>query len=159
MLEPASGTSARASPLPGVPREGWERLARALEVQGVGEVDESGGLGAYALRPRRLVELGLATGLRTERSPGGRQRHRCRLLPPLDRQLLMDPVLQRSALAMSLRLHLRDLAAGRLRRPEGLDIPAALAVLHRGGRGALEGWPEAFDDTKALARRARGAFR
>jgi len=40
-----------------------------LQVQAPDVISKSGGLGMFDIRPRRLVELGYATGLRSERRP------------------------------------------------------------------------------------------
>jgi len=64
----ANRFAAAPSPLAGVPESAWVRFHTSQEVQAVDAVSESGGLGAYDIRPRRLVELGYATELRSKRA-------------------------------------------------------------------------------------------
>lgn len=148
-----------ASPLPGVSNEQWTRLARALEVQPPRAISESGGYGSYDLRPRRLVELGLANNLRVTRTPSGRQAHACDLLLPLtEKRLLTDPLMQLVILRRAIASHHAQLCKNEITRPEGVTIAGGLAILHVGGRGALASWPNLFDETRALYEAARGAF-
>lgn len=151
--------STLASPLPGVTAEAWARFYPALDVQPIGAVSASGGLGSYDLRPRRLVELGLATNLRGGRTPSGRQAWTCDLLPPLSRHsFLANPVTQYMVLSRSMLRYHAQILSGELLRPDGVSLAGALSILHRGGRGALAAFPDLFDDTRALYEKARGAF-
>jgi hypothetical protein len=61
-------------------------------------------------------------------------------------------------LARSLGLYHELLRAGDIARPAGVSLAGALAILHRGGRGALRKWPDVFSDTRALFEAAQGAF-
>lgn len=150
------------SPIPGVSDAAWMRWVAALDAQPIDAVGPSGGLGSYDMRPRRLKELGLARSVRLERAPSGRQVYSCELAPPLTRaRFLRDMVLQAAVLARSARGHYDDLARASgegLRLPEGQTLAGALAVLHRGGRGALARWPDLFEDTRVLWEKARGCF-
>ena len=147
------------SPLEGVTRDAWQRFVAALEVQGVGDVSESGGLGAYDIRPRRLVELGYAVDLRSIRTVAGRQVYECDFaLPWTKTRFLSDSVAQYTVLAKSIRLYYDAVRRGELSKPENCSMAGTLAILHRGGRGALKGWPDLFEDTRALYQAARGAF-
>lgn len=147
------------SPLPGVSNEAWVRFVSALEVQPIRAVSDSGGLGAYDMRPRRLQELGLARVGKLTRSVRGRFKNECEFVPPLTQsQFLNDPVAQYRALVLSITSYHRDLTSGKLRKPEEMSLAGALAILHRGMRGALRSWPELFSETRALHDRARGAF-
>lgn len=152
-------TSVPANPLPGIPPAAWRRLVDALEVQPVASVSASGGLGAYDLRPRRLVELGYASGLRYCRTAAGRQVHACEFARPwTEARFLSDPVAQYAALSRSLSLYFGALMNGELRRPAGVSLSGALAILHVGGRGALDGWPKLFDGTRVRYEAARDIF-
>lgn len=145
------------SPLPGVPDRAWRRLVRVLEVQGVGETSGSGGLGAFDVPARRLVELGLASGLRHEATPAGGYRRTCDFAPAI-KGLLSDPFLQYGVLSFSLSRYDENMRVGRIKRPVDLSRAGALALLHRGGRGALAAWPDLYPKTAALVERARSAF-
>lgn len=149
-----------ASPLDGVSADAWERFVRVLEVQPVEAVSPSGGLGAYDMRPRRLVELGYAKTLCSRRTELGRQVHVCEFEPPwTQRRFLIDPLAQRAALTKSMVLYHRALFDGQLVHPGKMSISGALTVLHVGGRGALvAGEEKLFESTRALYEAARGMF-
>lgn len=147
------------SPLEGVSREAWAHFVSALEVQSVGAVSESGGLGCYDIRPRRLVELGYAFGLQSKRNDKGRQIRVCEfVLPWTQARFLSEPVAQYVALSKSVGLYYRAVMSGELKKPDGLEMAGALVILHVGGRGALQAWPKLFDHTRALYENARKAF-
>lgn len=152
--------STLTSPLPGVSAEAWARFYHALDVQPIDAVSASGGLGSYDLRPRRLVELGLGCRLRSRRTaPGGARVYVCDFVPPLSqRAFLHNPVTQYQVLVRSMVGYHQKLQSGELVRPDGVSLAGALAILHRGGRGALARFPDLFPDTRALYERAQGAF-
>lgn len=146
--------TAPASPLEGVSPLAWRKFLAALEVQGLGDISRGGGLGAYNIRPRRLVEIGRATNFRRI---GGKQV--CDFaLPWTQKRFLADPVAQKAVLVKSMRLYYDALRDGSIKRPDGVSMAGALVVLHSGGRGAIEGWPELFDETKALYEATKGIF-
>jgi hypothetical protein len=164
MLSASRFTAGPSSPLEGVSNEAWRRFEAALKVQATGAISTSGGFGAYDMRPRRLVELRdgkgrpYATALR--RSTGvGRQSQTCDfVLPWTQKRFLSDSIAQYAVFAKSISLYHRALLSGELKRPEGVSMAGALAILHIGGRGALAGWPKLFDATRARFEAARGAF-
>lgn len=155
---PARRFALLGSPLSGVSSDAWQRFVVALETQPVGVVSKSGGLGSYDIRPRRLVELGYASGLRSFRCEG-RQIRRCDFTKPWTQKLfLSDPFAQYAVLARSMHTYYDALCKGEIERPRGASLAGTLAVLHVGGKGALKGWPKLFSNTKALYDRAKGAF-
>lgn len=143
------------SPLEGVSPLAWRKFVAALEVQGYGDISRGGGLGAFNIRPRRLVEIGRATNFR--RLDG---KQLCDFKAPwTQKRFLADPVAQKAVLVKSMRLYYDALQSGGIKRPDGVSLAGALAVLHSGGRGALEEWPElSFKGTKALYEATRGIF-
>jgi hypothetical protein len=146
------------SPLAGVPDGAWEKFVKALEVQPIKAVSESGGLGSYDLRPRRLVELGFAKNLRSKRTDKGRQVYECDLAAPMTSdRFLKDPIVQYNVLAKSIAKYAEDLDRGAIKKPD-VSKAGALAILHVGGRGALQSWPELFENTRAVYEAAQGAF-
>jgi len=148
-----------ASRLDGVSNEAWQRFVAALEVQSVGAVSLSGGFGAFDMRPRRLVELEYAANLRTCRTPYGRWIYVCDfVLPWTMRKFLSNQMAQYAAFARSISLYHQELMSGEIKRPAGMSLAGALAILHIGGRGALAGWPKLFDNTRARYDAACGAF-
>jgi hypothetical protein len=147
------------SPLEGVSADAWRRYVSALEMQPMGATSESGGLGSYDIRPRRLVELGYATKLVSLRSDSGRQIHSCNFIAPWTKaRFLADPIAQYTVLAKSTRAYYDALRRGEIVKPKDVSISGALAVLHIGGRGALASWPKLFENTRAIYDAAQGAF-
>ena len=148
-----------ASPLADVSREHWDKFCRLLEVQSTNKISESGGFGSYAIRPRRLVELGYAMYLRSKRTDKGRTIQTCEFLPPWTQaKFFKDPLAQYVAFSRSMLLYYTAMASGELKRPAGVSLAGALAILHCGGKGALKAWPEIFSDTKVLYDRVQGLF-
>ena len=146
--------SGPASPLEGVHSDAWQSFAEVLEVQAVGAISASGGLGAFDIRPRRLVELGYATNLR--RFDG---RQFCDFAAPWTQaRFLTDPFAQHAVLSKSMQAYYDALRRGEIVKPKDMTMSGALAVLHVGGRGALAGWPKLFDNTRALFEAAQGVF-
>jgi hypothetical protein len=151
---------ARRSPLivlPGVSADAWRKFAAALETRSVSAVSSTGGLGAYEIHPRRLVELKKADNLRYEGGSGRVQV--CDFIAPLTRErFLADPQLQYSLFARSIALYNQQLRAGELQQPEGATKAETLAALHIGGRGALKDWANLFERTRMLCRAVREIF-
>lgn len=150
------------SPLLDVDSRAWSRFATAMEVQPVHAVSSSGGLGAYDMRPSRLCELGYAKKEKQRRlEDGGRQVQACTFIGKWTREkFLTHPVEQYTAFCRSMRLYQEALREGKPRRlPAELPLASALAILHRGGRGALERWPDAiFPATAKLLERVGRCF-
>jgi hypothetical protein len=153
-------TSGPESPLAGVSDDGWRRLITALEIQPMRAISGSGGLGSYDVRPRRLVELGYATDLRYAcRVHNRREVQICDFISPWSqKRFLSDPVAQYTVISKSLSLYYRALQANEIQRPKGMSLAGALAVLQIGGRGALESWPNLFNNTRVVYEAAKGAF-
>jgi hypothetical protein len=146
------------SPLDGVSTDAWQQFIAALEIQPTGAVSESGGLGAYAIRPRRLVEIERAVNLRYVKK-SSRYVHECDFeLPWTKSKFLADPLAQYTVLARSMKLFYDALRRGDLTVPNGCSLAGALAILHVGGKGALKSFPKLFEHTQTLYERAQGAF-
>jgi hypothetical protein len=147
------------SPLKGVPSHVWTLFVWAMDVQPMAAISDSGGLGSYDMRARRLVELGYASGLRSTRTKAGRQVRVCDfMLPWTQARFLADPMAQYTALAQSMRLYYDALHEGRLTPVKGASMAGMLGALHRGGRGALESWPTLFDNTRMLVEKVKDLF-
>ena len=148
-----------SSPLPSVPNSAWDRFVHALSVQGIGDVSSSGGYGFLDLRPRRLAELGAMENLHTERRDG-RQVWVGDFVPPhTEEEFLNSAAAQMVMFRRSMADYDARLTAGELTRPAGVSRSGALAILHRGGLGALSRWPDgALSDTFTLFQAADGLF-
>jgi len=151
------------SPLSGVSDEAWEKFVYAMDVQPIGAVSSSGGFGSFDMRPRRLVELGLMSKLRYVRMLDGREVYEGKFvgivdgLPLTRERFLNDITIQHEILAKSMVAYDEELKK-MLAKLDGLSRAGVLAILHRGGRGALAKWPEMFSDTAALVARCQGCF-
>lgn len=148
----------QASALAGVDDGAWDCFTRALCVQPINAISASGGFGCWDLRPRRLGELGVMTDLRYVAGPG-RDRWEGDFVSPWSADVLLgDVIAQHGLFVASMRLYAAALADGRIVRPVEVSRAGALAILHRGGRGALASWPRLFDDTRAIFDAAKGLF-
>lgn len=146
------------SPLEGVSSAAWQRFVAGLEIQGMSDVSESGGLGSYDVRARRLVELGYARNLRRD-TIGKRQVYLCDfVLPWTQKRFLSDPVAQYAVLVKSMRAYYNALSSGELQKPQNISMAGALAILHVGGRGALRNADTLFENTKKIYDAVQGAF-
>lgn len=147
------------SPLRGVSDSAWGRFVKAIEGPSVKAVSESGGFGLYDIRPRRLVELGCATNLRYLYKQGGRSIQACDFKGPWTKdRFLADLATQYNVFRRSMELYHADLTSGAIKKPDSVSLSGALAILHRGGKGALAAWPGLFEHTRALYEAAQGAF-
>jgi hypothetical protein len=145
------------SPLESVTPDAWSRFVAALEVQPLHAISRTGTLGAYGIRPSRLVELGYAIKLRRTGPNGARQE--CDFVAPWTQErFLKDLFAQHAVLVRSHRAYYDALRCGELKKPTEVSIAGALAILHVGGQGALENWTNLFDRTRTIYKRAQGAF-
>lgn len=146
------------SPLEGVDDAAWTEFVRRMRVQGVGDVSRSNAVGMFAIMPRRLVDLGLASHLKRGKLRGGRTAYAAAFVPPLtSREFLGSPARQYDAFARSMVDY-----AGQLRGVDlcGSTLSGALAVLHRAGPRGMEALArgDLFPDTDVLRRRVEGLF-
>jgi len=160
---------ARLRPLPGVDDQTWERFVSALSLCDVGAnkgrprsfTERRDGYGCFGLHPRRLVDLKVASGVRTiagkavsavfaptKRAPSADAAERAFLASPSD---------QYDVLFVSLALYDKIVAVGAL--PAGMTRSGALALYHRLGPHAIEKWAEHKErSTVALFERTNGLF-
>lgn len=146
------------SPLAGVSASVWSAFVRALDTQAIGAVSASGGYGSFDLRPRRLAELGYMQDLRSTDRNGRTIQVGAFVHPFTEAKLLVDPILQYRILVTSIKGYDAELTAGEVTKPAAVSRSGALAILHRGGRGALRTWPKLFSDTQALYDATKGLF-
>jgi len=146
------------SPLAGVSASAWSTFVRALDTQTIGAVSASGGYGSFDLRPRRLAELGYMQDLRSANRNGRTIQVGDFILPLTEEKLLADPILQYKILVNSIKGYDAELTVGEVTRPTTVSRAGALAILHRGGRGALRAWPRLFSDTQIIYTATQGLF-
>jgi hypothetical protein len=146
---------AESSPIEVVSVSAWRHFVDELAVQPFNAVSRHGGLGAYDIRPRRLVEIERATNFRRV---DGRQE--CDfILPWTEKRFLADAIAQYAVLVKSMRLYYDALGKGEIVRPKDMSLSGALVVLHAGGYGAIGEWPNfSFKGTKKLYEAAKGIF-
>ncbi len=123
---------ALTSPITGVADDAWRVFVAAMTVRPAVDALDSKGFGCFDLRPRRLAELGLANPTTFEECY--------------------------KAFAKSVATYADDIRDGRLTAPDGVSRAGALAILQRGGRGALAAYPELFSDTREVYGRAKECF-
>lgn len=148
------------SPLSGVSNEQWTDFAFAMKVGRLDLISPSNGLGMFDMRYKRLADLGLVENLRYKRDVvTNRSVQVADWLPPLTRALfLKNASAQLKVFVASMKSYFNDLRDG-LPMPEGASMSGCLAILHRGGHGALAKWNECkFESTLELFNVANGVF-
>lgn len=143
------------SPLSGVTNEAWTRFVCALAVQPLSAVSASNGIGMFAHRPRRLVDLGIMANPRSFRAPSGRMICVADFVSPrTDISFLRDPDAQYEVLKIST----VDFASrvDALKKPAAMSLSGALCILHCAGPSALSG--KLFKDKEALYSKCREIF-
>jgi hypothetical protein len=141
------------SPLEGVHAHAWQRWITALTNHSA-TAERGGGLGTYNIRPRRLVEIGRAANFRRL----GKKQFCDFIAPWTEEKFLSRYDAQYAVLVKSMRLYYDALRDGAIKKPDGMSMSGALAILHAGGIKALEHWPDLFDGTKALYEATKGIF-
>jgi hypothetical protein len=130
------------SELDEVSDEEWTRWVSAMKVADLTTVSDNGSLGMFAMKPRRLADLGLMSNVvKTPRKKGATWDGDW--VPPMTQDhFLGNASIQYRVLAASTRLYSDALADGTIAIPPGLDISlsGALALLHRCGPQALANW-------------------
>ncbi len=149
------------SAFPGVSHEAFTDWVFAMRVQPLGAVSESNGLGLFDMRYKRLADFGFVTNIRYRRDA---QTNRSVQEADWGSTLTLEKFLasasiQYKVFCASSRKYLDALRSGELVRPEGVSESGALAILHRGGPGALKKWSdERFEKTEELFKRTNGWF-
>lgn len=154
------------SPLPGVSDEAWTKFCRVMQTQGAGDVSASNALGLFALKPRRLADLGIVRQVSSVRAPNGRMVWTGEFIRPMTSdKFLKDSVAQYNAFVRSMKDYAGRIKSGDIPQPEGgasgITLSGALAILHRAGPGGLKHWNkegERFPETVALFEKANRVF-
>jgi len=156
------------SPLPGITDAAWTEFALAMKTQEPSAVSASNEIGMFAIRPRRLADLGLMTNVdRGRRSASGRMAWLGDWVSPLSQEkFLGSPRLQYKAFIASMKRYVDGLQTGAVSLPKGglppdMTLSGVLALLHRCGPNGLMTWSDAgrrFPATIALFEAANGLF-
>lgn len=124
--------TALTSPIASVSDDAWRAFVAAMTVRPAVDADDSKGFGCFDIRSRRLAEIDVAE-------------------PTTFAECYA--AFEKSAVA-----YMDDIRERRLTVPGGVSTAGALAILQRGGRGALAAYPEMFTDTREVYERAKESF-
>jgi hypothetical protein len=151
---------ALASELPGVTDEAWADFVRGMATRGATDISEGNALGMFELTPRRLADLGYVEGLQRT-CVRGRTMWVAKFKGKMtSAKFLRNPRAQYAAFVKSMKDYADKISAGVIRKPEGMTLAGALAILHRGGPNGLQNWErgERFATTEMLYNRVAEAF-
>ncbi len=134
------------SELPGVSNEAWTQFVFAMKIAQLGAVSASNGLGMFDVRYKRLAELGLVTDVGYKRDAvTNRSVQVATWVPPLTREkFLASANAQYKVFVASMNDYFTALFNGKIDAPKdpAMTVSGALAILHKGGRGALAKWSD-----------------
>jgi hypothetical protein len=166
-----AGLTILPSPLEGVSDGAWTTFADRMRTQAFGAVSPSNAIGAWALKPRRLADLGLVAGLSYIKDPKDPAAQRNifvgEFIPPrTTRSFQHDPKDQYIAFSNSMKDYHQRMQSGDIPSPDGgvpagMTVAGALSILHRGGPAALQKWNDLntrFEDTQRLYSDVNGIF-
>lgn len=154
------------SELPGVSDQAWTDFVYAMKTAPLGAISESGGLGMFEMKVRRLGDLGVMKDVGAKKLPSGKLVWVGEWIPPITQAaFLASPKMQYRAFSKSMQLYKKGIESGEL-LPEGGDLPSgmtlsgALAALQRRGPLGVRRWQESaqFPSTEELYQRANGIF-
>jgi len=147
------------SPLPNVPSEKWTAFVRVMLTAPIASVGPSNELGAFALMPRRLVDLGVLKKLKRTKSKSS-QRTIWAAATTEDHEratsFLMSLSLQMRIFIQSMKDYYSSLEKDGLKLPPNMTTSGALSILHKAGPSGLKG--ERFPATQKLFEKANGIF-
>jgi hypothetical protein len=155
------------SELSGVSDEKWTKFAKAMRTQEVGAISASNEMGLFAMKPRRLADLGIMRELNQVRAPTGRMIWVGAFAAPLTQDaFLRSPKVQYIAFADSMRRYADDLQSKKISRPDkgvdqGTTRSGVLAILHKSGLSGLQHWGDKekrFPNTVDLFHKVNGIF-
>jgi hypothetical protein len=156
-----------SSEIKGVSDEAWTEFVKALKVAEPSAVSAQGALGLFALKPKRLADLGLMVLSRGKPANGRHVVWQGEFVPPLTRDVFMaTPRVQYKALVASMRRYLAALKDGTIPPPAGgvskdMSLSGVLTILHKCGPSGLETWndpTDRFPSTQALFEKTNGLF-
>lgn len=151
-----------ASELPGVSDEAWAAFVCGMATRGATDISEGNALGMFELTPRRLADLGyVANVTRSRNHATGRTIWVAKWLGTMSTaKFLRNPRAQYGAFVKSMKNYAEKISAGEIRKPEGMSLAGALAVLHCAGPKGLETWMKGdrFPTTEMIYNRVAEAF-
>jgi hypothetical protein len=161
----AFGGRVLESPIEGVSDAAWTEFVLAMRVAALGTVSANSDLGMFAMKPRRLADLGLVKDLKRERSPLGPMVW-TGVWKMSQEKFLASPSAQYSAFTRSMTRYVDALKAGELPLPEGgvpedMSLSGMLAILHKCGPSGLRTWNDEanrFELTITLYEATNGVF-
>jgi hypothetical protein len=156
------------SELPGVSDEAWTAWVLAMKVAEPTTTANNGALGMWAMKPRRLADLGFMTNVSAEpQRKNGLLKWDGEWTAPLTKDaFLSSPSIQYRILTASTKLYADGIADGSIVCPdeigdEGVTLSGALALLQKFGPHGLERWTDVEDrkpQTIELFKHANGLF-
>lgn len=148
------------SPIVGVDDAQWSQFVAGMVVQEPEAVSDSNEVGMFAMKPRRLGDLGFVKRLARDKK-GGRAVWVGAFVAPLTpEKFLRDPELQYHVFAKSMKDYAKKIESGEIERPPGVSLSGSLAVLHKAGPMGLKSWSqgERFPSTEKSYERVAGVF-
>jgi hypothetical protein len=159
---------ALASPLEEVSDEDWTKFVAALRTADLNSVTDSGALGMFGFKLRRLEDIGLMKNVSpiNDRKKGkGKMSWTGDWVLPLSQDIFLgSPSIQYRALAASSQLYTLALTDGEIKQPEiegEISLSGVLALLHKCGARGFEQWSDKDKrkpSTIALFEAANGLF-
>lgn len=155
------------SPIDKIDDASWTAFVLAMKTQAPGAQSASNELGMFAMKVRRLADLGFVTNLKNSRGPTGRMVWTCDWIAPMNEAaFLASPKAQYKAFAVSIKRYVAGVSDGSIELPEGglpanMTLSGALAILHKCGPSGLKKWKgeeACFAATRDLYRGANGVF-
>ncbi len=153
------------SELDDVADDEWTQWVTAMKVADPTTVADNGALGMFAMKPRRLEDLGLMTNVAPSTRKKGAMGWQGEWIAPMTQDAFLgNASIQYRVLAASTKLYADAIAAGDLVAPdcdEEITLSGALALLHRCGPRGLEQWADAtkrLPATLELFQRTNGVF-
>lgn len=147
------------SPIESVSNAAWTEFVRVMLTAPIGAVSASNCLGAFAMAPRRLQELGVLEKLsRTKSRRSKRTIWATSSVRDQDRatEFLKSLSLQFKLFTKSMKEYASKFEKDELKLPHDCSLSGALAILHRAGVAGLTG--ERFPATQAAYEKANGIF-
>lgn len=147
------------SPIESVSNQAWTEFVRVMLTAPIGAVSASNCLGAFAMAPRRLKELGVLENLkRTKSKRSKRTIWATSNVRDQDRatEFLKSLAVQHRYFVLSMKKYASSFEKDELKLPRDCTLSGALAILHRAGVAGLTG--ERFPATQAAYEKANGIF-